>query len=141
MAFQMFPKWKYHPTEAPRHVENPIEEAALGEGWSDRIFVRDEPAPVEAPAEGVDLHAPAAPLTPNAGLPPQMAADLAVEQERVNQLANLKADDAIAAIAQMADEDALMRVFERETQGKARKGVLAAVQARVKALQADAVPA
>ena len=33
---RFYPKWKYHPTKPGRIVENPREEAALGEGWGDR---------------------------------------------------------------------------------------------------------
>jgi hypothetical protein len=28
-----FPSWRYHATEAPRIVNDPIEDEALGEGW------------------------------------------------------------------------------------------------------------
>jgi hypothetical protein len=134
--FQQYPKWRYHATEAARIVNDPLEEAQLGEGWGDAPVEAAAPAVEAAPvAPAVDPTAPPPPATPGAGLPPEVEAERAAEQARVDQLAAMNAETAIAAITQMTDEDALMRVHERETAGKNRKTVLAAVQARVKQLQ------
>lgn len=47
-----FPAWRYHRTEAPRIVQSPEQEAALGPGWADTPAAFLDPAPVcDAPAD------------------------------------------------------------------------------------------
>lgn len=48
-----YPKWLYHPTEAPRLVHDPDEQAALGELWV------ESPADVKAAVSSEDAVAQA----------------------------------------------------------------------------------
>jgi hypothetical protein len=38
-----WPQWRYHATEAPRHVNSPAELEKLGEGWSSTYIHKDYP--------------------------------------------------------------------------------------------------
>lgn len=46
---QEFPKWMYHATSKPVIVHDPLEEDALGAGWSSAPV--DAEAPTEVPTE------------------------------------------------------------------------------------------
>jgi hypothetical protein len=43
-----YPKWKYHRTLDACIVQDPAEEAALGDGWADTPAVFSEPEPEPA---------------------------------------------------------------------------------------------
>lgn len=64
-----FPKWKYHRTKSPVVVNNPEQEAALGEGWADHpnAFVGPPPAEPasESPAAEPEIPAAAEAPSPN----------------------------------------------------------------------------
>ena len=42
----LFPSWRYHRTEPARLVNDPAEDAELGDGWADTpaAFEQEEPA-------------------------------------------------------------------------------------------------
>jgi hypothetical protein len=55
MAFEAYPKWKYHAKKGALTVKNEAEEAALGKGWQDTPFAQEvvevvHPAEVELTA-------------------------------------------------------------------------------------------
>jgi hypothetical protein len=43
-----YPKWKYHRTQPACTVENPEQEANLGDGWADHPSAFDAPEPEAA---------------------------------------------------------------------------------------------
>ena len=49
LDYQEFPKFKYHATEAPRIVNDPAEEEALGPAWHDTVVAAIEAAESVAP--------------------------------------------------------------------------------------------
>jgi hypothetical protein len=44
-----YPAWRYHPSEQPRIVHSPEEDAALGKGW---VSTPETPAHLGTPDEG-----------------------------------------------------------------------------------------
>jgi hypothetical protein len=55
MAFEAYPKWKYHAKKGALTVKNEAEETALGKGWQDTPFAQEvvevvHPAEVELTA-------------------------------------------------------------------------------------------
>lgn len=59
--FVEFPKWKYHFSKPACMVNDPHEEAALGEGWVDSPAYVKAPEPPAAEPEPVVFEAPATP--------------------------------------------------------------------------------
>lgn len=47
-----YPRWRYHATEKPKLVNDPVEDEALGDGWADTpaaFEAKPEPEPKPEP--------------------------------------------------------------------------------------------
>lgn len=143
---QAYPAWRYHRDHAPRKVQNPAEEAALGFGWI------DSPSKVHEPWVGIDAPDPAvcaqcgqpmpavvavAPAVPAAPAGPRTEADLEEEAKRTQF--EMSVDGIVAALIGVTDPALLTRIRVREEGNPkhpgGRKGILDAIDRKVKVVE------
>ena len=145
-AVAEFPSWRYHDNGDAKLVKTAAEAAALGAGWHDSP-AKAQPAASAAPASPVAPEPPAASIAPDGPQgeqPPAVTPDGAPAATDPESPEDVHKRELYAAtvpviaekVADIPDVDLLrlIRSYEEANPRGARKGVLEAVGARLKAL-------